>query len=158
MCFACAPQAGTGKKPRAVIMVCLAGGPSHIDMYDLKPERPVDYRGEFNPIKTNVPGFDICEHMPLQAQIADKLALVRTVQFVEPMQHELQEMYSGFTKAAKRPSFGSVISRFRPGGPRAAVLRHPRLRRGGVRKLAVSRCRPSARCRLPATRAAAFAT
>jgi hypothetical protein len=53
--------------------------------------------------------------MPLQASIADKLALVRTVQFVEPMQHELEEVYSGFTKAAKRPSFGSVISRFHTG-------------------------------------------
>lgn len=111
-------QAPSGKKPRAVIMVVLAGGPSHIDMYDLKPNATSDYRGEFKPIKSNVPGFEICEHMPLQAQIADKLALVRTVQFVEPMQHELQEVYSGFTKAAARPSFGSVISRFRGGDPR----------------------------------------
>jgi hypothetical protein len=108
-------ETGTGKQPRAVIMVCLAGGPSHIDMYDLKPAAPSDYRGEFKPIRTNVPGFDICEHMPQQARIADKLALVRTVQFVEPMQHELQEVYTGFPKSAHRPSFGSVISRFRGG-------------------------------------------
>jgi hypothetical protein len=105
---------GSGQpKPRAVIMVCLAGGPSHMDMYDLKPGAPADFRGEFRPVKTNVPGFDICEHMPLQAKIADKLALVRTVQFVEPMQHELEEVYTGFPRSAKRPSFGSVISRFR---------------------------------------------
>jgi hypothetical protein len=97
-------------------MVCLAGGPSHLDMYDLKPNAPADFRGEFRPIKTRVPGFDICEHMPRQAQIADKLALVRTVQFVEPMQHELEEVYTGFPKAAKRPSFGAVISRFRGAG------------------------------------------
>jgi uncharacterized protein (DUF1501 family) len=101
--------------PRAVIMVCLAGGPSHLDMYDLKPDAPADFRGEFRPIKTNVPGFDICEHMPLQARIGDKLALVRSVQFVEPMQHELEEVYTGFPRAAKRPSFGSIISRFRGG-------------------------------------------
>jgi hypothetical protein len=100
-------------KPRAVIMVCLAGGPSHMDMYDMKPDAPADYRGEFRPIRSNVPGFDLCEHMPLQATIADKLALVRTVQFVEPMQHELEEVYTGFPKASKRPSFGSVVSRFR---------------------------------------------
>jgi hypothetical protein len=106
--------AGTQKTPRSVIMVCLSGGPSHLDMYDLKPEAPVDYRGEFKPIHTNVPGFDICEHMPLQAQIADKLALVRSLQFVEPMQHELEEVYTGFPKSAKRPTFGSVISRFGP--------------------------------------------
>jgi hypothetical protein len=104
--------------PRAVIMVCLAGGPSHLDTYDLKPAAPADYRGEFRPIRTNVPGFDLCEHMPLQARIADRLALVRTVQFVEPMQHELEEVYTGFPKAAARPSFGAVVSRFRGGDRR----------------------------------------
>src|SRR6266702_81045 len=104
-----------GAKARSVIMVCLAGGPSHMDTYDLKPDAPADFRGEFKPIKTNVPGFDVCEHMPMQAKIADKLALVRTVQFVEPMQHELEEVYTGFPKAAKRPSFGSVVSRFKGG-------------------------------------------
>jgi hypothetical protein len=103
----------TTTSPRAVIMVCLAGGPSHLETYDMKPNAPEEFRGEFKPIRTNVPGFDICEHMPLQAKIADKLALVRTVQFVEPMQHELEEVFTGFPKAAKRPSFGSVISRFR---------------------------------------------
>ncbi len=107
-------QGGEGQPtPRAVIMVCLAGGPSHLDMYDLKPDAPAEFRGEFRPIRSNVPGFDLCEHLPLQARIADKLALVRTVQFVEPMQHELEEVYTGFPKAARRPSFGSVISRFR---------------------------------------------
>ena len=110
--------AGTKSPAKAVIMICLAGGPSHIDMYDLKPDAPDGYRGEFKPIKTNVPGFDICELMPQQAKMADKLALVRTVQFVEPMQHELQECYTGFPKAAKRPAFGSVISRFQGGSDR----------------------------------------
>jgi hypothetical protein len=110
-------QAASGSKPRAVIMVCLAGGPSHIDMYDLKPEAPAEFRGEFHPIQTNVPGFDICEHLPLQARIADKLALVRTVQYVEPMQHELHEVHTGFTKAAKRPAFGSIVSRFQAADP-----------------------------------------
>lgn len=100
-------------KARSVIMVCLPGGPSHIDMYDLKPGAPVDYRGEFDPIRTNVPGFDISERFPLQARIADKLSLVRTVQFVEPMQHELEEVYSGYPKFARRPAFGSIISRFK---------------------------------------------
>ena len=98
---------------RSVIMVCLPGGPSHLETYDLKPQAPLDYRGEFGPIATNVAGFDICEHMPLQSRIADKLALVRTVQFVEPMQHELEEVFTGYPKSAKRPSFGSVISKFR---------------------------------------------
>ena len=99
-------------KPRSVIMVCLAGGPSHLDMYDLKPEAPSDYRGEFNPIQSNVAGLDLCELFPLQATIADKLAIVRSLQFVEPMQHELEEVYTGFPKSARRPAFGSIVSRF----------------------------------------------
>src|SRR5438552_3333536 len=57
---------------KAIIMVYLNGGPSHMDMYDLKPDAPVEYRGEFRPIRTNVPGIDIFEHMPRQASIADK--------------------------------------------------------------------------------------
>ena len=99
----CRAESGTGVRPRAVIMVCLAGGPSHIDTYDLKPDAPSEYRGEFKPIASNVPGFDLCEHLPLQAQIADKLALVRSVQFVEPMQHELEEVYTGFANRSSGP-------------------------------------------------------
>jgi hypothetical protein len=102
-------------RARAVIMICFAGGPSHIDMYDLKPDAPANVRGEFKPIKTVIPGFDICELFPLQAKIADRLALVRTVQFLEPMQHELHECYSGYPKQAKRPAFGSLVGRFRAG-------------------------------------------
>src|SRR6187455_1925692 len=48
---------------KSVIMVCLPGGPSHIDMYDPKPDAPVEFRGEFAAIGTNVPGLDFCEHM-----------------------------------------------------------------------------------------------
>ncbi|MBY0229634.1 MAG: DUF1501 domain-containing protein [Gemmataceae bacterium] len=105
-------------KPRSVIMVCLAGGPSHLETYDLKPDAPTEYRGEFKPIRSNVPGFDLCELFPLQSRIADKLSLVRSLQFVEPMQHELEEVYTGFPRAGKRPSFAAVVSRFRPGDPR----------------------------------------
>jgi hypothetical protein len=108
-------QASGARSPRSVIMVCLIGGPSHIDMYDVKPNAPVEIRGDFRPIRTNVPGFDMCEHMPLQSRIADKLAVVRSVQFVEPMQHELQEIFTGFPKAAHRPAFGTVVSRVRSG-------------------------------------------
>lgn len=85
-------------RPRAVIMICLAGGPSHLDLYDLKPDAPSEYRGEFLPIPTQVPGFDLCELFPRQAQIADKLALIRSLQFVEPMQHELEEVYTGLDR------------------------------------------------------------
>src|SRR5688572_4150451 len=51
---------------KSVIMVFLQGGPSHIDTYDLKPAAPVEFRGEFRPIRTKVPGLDVCELMPLQ--------------------------------------------------------------------------------------------
>src|SRR5271154_2101686 len=54
---------------KAAIMIYLPGGPSHMDMYDLKPEAPREYRGEFNPIRTNVPGVQICEHFPQQARM-----------------------------------------------------------------------------------------
>src|SRR3954469_9933295 len=65
--------AGTTSSPKAAIMIYLPGGPSHMDMYDLKPEAPAEFRGEFKPIATNVPGVQICEHMPLQARMWDKL-------------------------------------------------------------------------------------
>src|ERR1700689_576291 len=55
-----------GESTKSLIMVYLPGGPSHIDLYDMKPDAPVEIRGEFKPIKTNVPGMDLCELMPLQ--------------------------------------------------------------------------------------------
>ena len=74
-------------------MVYLGGGPSQIDMYDMKPNAPVEYRGEFNPIQTNVPGFDVCELLPRQTTIADKLSVVRSIQWIEP-DHQRAELCS----------------------------------------------------------------
>lgn len=71
-----AGAAATARK--SVILIWQAGGPSHIDMYDLKPEAPAEYRGEFKPIPTNVSGIDISEHLPLHARIFDKLSVVRS--------------------------------------------------------------------------------
>ena len=53
---------------KAVINIHLAGGPSHIDTFDLKPDAAREFRGEFNPVTTNVPGVDLCEHFPMLAQ------------------------------------------------------------------------------------------
>jgi hypothetical protein len=75
---ALARAAGTPAKDTSVILIWQAGGPSHIDMYDLKPSAPAEFRGEFQPIDTNVPGIQISEHLPLQSQIMDKLAIVRS--------------------------------------------------------------------------------
>jgi hypothetical protein len=63
----------------AIIFIWLPGGPPHMEMYDLKPDAPADYRGEFRPISTNVPGLEVCEHLPLHAKIADKFTIVRSV-------------------------------------------------------------------------------
>jgi hypothetical protein len=71
--------AGRSNRAKGIIMVLLPGGPSHLDMYDLKPEAPSEIRGEFRPIATNVPGIDICELMPRLAGIADKLTLIRSL-------------------------------------------------------------------------------
>jgi len=72
-------QNGLPTKDTAVILLWLDGGPGHLDLYDLKPEAPDQYRGLWNPIHTNVPGFDIGELFPLQAQIADKFSIVRSL-------------------------------------------------------------------------------
>jgi hypothetical protein len=63
----------------AVLFVWLAGGPPHLDMYDMKPDAPDEYRGPFKPIRTNVRGLDVCELMPLHARCADKYTLIRSI-------------------------------------------------------------------------------
>lgn len=63
----------------SVIFVWLPGGLSHLESYDMKPDAPVEYRGDFNPVATNVPGTHVCEHLPLHAQIADKYNIIRSV-------------------------------------------------------------------------------
>ncbi len=97
--------AATGK---SVIMIYLPGGPTHLDTYDMKPEAPVEFRGEFRPIKTNVPGVDICELMPLQAKIMDKMAILRGVKFVD--EHSPHQVMTGFPDRIMRPAFGSIVS------------------------------------------------
>ncbi|MBN9522604.1 DUF1501 domain-containing protein [bacterium] len=63
----------------AVIFIWLPGGPPHQDTFDMKPDAPEEYRGAFRPIRTNVPGIDVCEHLPRLSQLADKYALIRSV-------------------------------------------------------------------------------
>lgn len=69
---------GTSRKT-SVILIWLDGGPGHMDMYDMKPEAPVEYRGLWNPIRTNVSGMEITELFPLQAKCADKFSIVRSL-------------------------------------------------------------------------------
>ncbi|MCU0876911.1 MAG: DUF1501 domain-containing protein [Pirellulaceae bacterium] len=107
--------AGTGSSHKAVINIHLGGGPSHQDMFDLKPDAPREFRGEFNPIQTNVPGIEICEHMPLLAQMADKYAVIRSLVGMFD-DHSNFHTQTGFGRndlrnIGGRPSIGSVVSR-----------------------------------------------
>src|SRR5262245_33552690 len=112
-------QAGSEeRRPKSVIYVVLGGGPSHIDSWDLKPEAPDEFRGPFKPISTQLPGVQICEHMPLQAGVMNELALVRGIRSVEN-DHFLSEVYTGLPRSSgRRPAFGSVVSRLGETGPR----------------------------------------
>src|SRR5262249_42109460 len=100
---------------KSAIMIYLPGGPSHMDMYDLKPEAPAEYRGEFRPIATNVTGVQICEHFPLQARMWDKLACIRSIVSVD--EHSDSLVMTGYSQrenmTANHPSFGSVVSKMR---------------------------------------------
>jgi hypothetical protein len=116
-------EGATVSRQKSVIMIHLTGGPSHLDMYDMKPMAPVEYRGDFAPISTNVPGFDLCELMPLQARIADKFTILRGAQVANL--HTGNMFYSGFPwqesprafapGESRRPALGSVVSRLLPG-------------------------------------------
>ena len=104
----------------AVIQIFLGGGPSHIDMYDMKPAAPVEIRGEFREISTAVPGYRICEHLPRQAAILDKLAIVRSVTHTNathlPASHWMQTGYEDTLATPGKntyPSTGSVTARVR---------------------------------------------
>jgi len=104
-------------KIKSAIMVYLPGGPSHLDMYDLKPDAPAEFRGEFKPIPTNVPGVQISEHFPRQAKMFDKLAVVRSLVSVD--EHSDSYVMTGYSEQTNRtqhhPSFGAVVSKLRAG-------------------------------------------
>jgi hypothetical protein len=106
------------KSAKSAIMIYLPGGPSHMDMYDLKPDAPKEFRGEFNPIDTNVSGVEICEHMPLQAKMWDKLACIRSIVSVD--EHSDSLVMTGYpdreNRTANHPCFGSVVSKLRGTG------------------------------------------
>lgn len=107
----------------SVIMLYLHGGPSQLETYDLKPNAPSEYRSIFQPISTNVPGMDICELFPLQAKIADKFSIVRS------LNHDVNIHSDGgiIVLTGKRPTkldpasqsksehpeFGAIASKFR---------------------------------------------
>ncbi len=111
-------KAGRIGSHKSVIMVFLSGGPPHQDMVDLKPDAPVEIRGEFNPIDTNVPGIRICEHLPLLAQRADRLAIIRSLVGSEG-RHAAFQCLTGQRVQQQPPGgwpcFGSVVSKLQGG-------------------------------------------
>ncbi|HEV3258804.1 MAG TPA: DUF1501 domain-containing protein [Gemmataceae bacterium] len=107
------------KKNTSVILIWLDGGPSHMDLYDLKPDAPAEYRGLWKPIRTKIPGFDISEMFPRQAQVTDKFSVVRS------LHHDTGDHFAGGHRMlttkdmgvgganteAKFPSIGAIVSR-----------------------------------------------
>jgi hypothetical protein len=110
-----AETAVRGGSPKAIINVHLSGGPSHQDMWDLKPEAPSEIRGEFRPISTNVDGMQICELFPKLATMADRFSVIRgLVGSVD--EHSSSTAMTGYPESSLkavggRPSIGSVVSR-----------------------------------------------
>ena len=106
--------ASLGSSHKAVIMVFLAGGPSHQDMFDLKPQAPSGIRGEFRPIPTDVPGLEICEHMPRLAAMMSKFVVIRSLVGAGG-DHSACQCLTGYRDLVSkaqggRPSLGAVVS------------------------------------------------
>ncbi len=91
---------------KSVIFVYLAGGPSHLDMYDMKPDAPAEIRGEFRPINTIVPGMQVCEYLPLHAKIADKFAIVNGVQTIDT--HNPSVLFTGYAESEHRSGLNEI--------------------------------------------------
>lgn len=99
---------------KAGIFIHLAGGPSHMDTFDLKPDAPEEYRGQFSPIDTNVPGVRISEHLPKLAQCADKFAILRGVSHTLAAHRLGSEYVNTGTRplaSLEYPGYGAVVSR-----------------------------------------------
>src|SRR5436190_3034053 len=112
----------------SVILLWLDGGPSHMDLYDMKPDAPEEYRGIWRPIRTRVPGFDITEMFPRQAAVTDRFSIVRS------LHHDTGDHFagghrmlttkdmgvSGVNREQKFPGIGAIVSRQL--GPRRAGM------------------------------------
>jgi len=122
-----APPTVPGSSRKAVILFFMAGGPSHLDMYDMKPDATAEVRGPFSPIDTNLPGMQVCELMPGHARIADRLAVIRSIthdlSVHDDATHWVQTGFPLLNARQRRqqnPSQGSVVSQLR--GPNQAGM------------------------------------
>jgi hypothetical protein len=138
--------AGSAGSPKSMVVLWLWGGPSHMETFDLKPGAPAEYRGEFRPIRTNVPGIEISEHLPRLAKLADKFVLLRSLHHDSPghvsSTHTVLTGYPG--EVAEAPPFKpkypdcwsvtlKVLGERRPGVPPFVAL--PHFRYNGVAHL-----------------------
>lgn len=123
-----ARAAGEAPVKTSVILLWMAGGPSHIDTYDMKPQAPAEVRGPFQPIGTNLPGLDVCDLMPRHAAIADKLTVIRSLQHTlsvhDDASHWVQTGYpllQARERGQQQPCQGAVVAKLRgpcePGVP-----------------------------------------
>jgi len=107
-------QLGIRSSHKAIIMIFLPGGPSHQDMFDLKSDAPSEIRGEFKPISTNVPGLQICEHLPRLARLADRYSVIRSMVGAEDNHYAVQCLTGRLGRTAPPggwPCLGSVLSK-----------------------------------------------
>jgi hypothetical protein len=109
--------AGIRSSRKAIINIHLDGGPPHLDLFDLKPDAPVEVRGDFKPIATKVTGLQVCELLPKVAGIADRFAFVRSL-VGSAGAHDAFQCQSGFPASdlkslGGRPTLGSVIAKLR---------------------------------------------
>ncbi|HEV3029972.1 MAG TPA: DUF1501 domain-containing protein, partial [Planctomycetota bacterium] len=111
-------RSGGDSKDTRVILIWLEGGPSHIDLWDMKPAAPAEYRGYWRPIPTSAPGLQITEMFPKQAKHADKFSIVRTLHHDDGdhigSAHILLTGRVGPTvanQAPTAPSQGSIVAR-----------------------------------------------
>src|SRR5436190_7520557 len=124
-----ARQSGKALPRKSVILLWMAGGPSHIDTWDPKPDRPEMNRGPFGTIATKLPGVRICEHLPKQAAMLDKFTLIRSVD-ARGSNHEPNRVFQTGNRAAgprenpvghMYPAIGSVVGKIhganQPGMP-----------------------------------------
>ncbi len=122
-----AAASGTSRNT-SVILIWLDGGPSHLDLYDMKPDAPGEYRGIWRPIRTNVPGLDVTELFPKQARVADKFSLVRS------LHHNTGDHFAGGHRMLTTKDMGvsgaNNVQRFP--GIGAIVAREVGARRRGV--------------------------
>ncbi|MFN0105655.1 MAG: DUF1501 domain-containing protein [Bryobacteraceae bacterium] len=116
----------TKKSDTNCILLMLVGGPSQLDTFDMKPNAPIEIRGPYKPIKTNVPGIEISENFPRTAKHADKFSLVRSMYHTAAAVHDTghQMMQTGrlFQGGVEHPSFGCVVGKLR--GPKTDVPPH----------------------------------